>query len=81
MIDISEANDLTHRKYTGGGRKIRDTQRPPVESGEERQPQKKAELRRPVDFRPSVSLFGRQGGSCRRFPFKEMALANMGNGE
>jgi len=34
-----------------------------------------------IDFRPSVSLFGRQGGSCRRFPIKEMALANMGNGE
>jgi len=34
-----------------------------------------------IDFRPSVSLFGRQGGGCRRFPIKEMALANMGNGE
>jgi hypothetical protein len=56
MIDISEPNDLAHRKCTGGGRKIRDTQRPPVGSGEERQPQKKAGLRRPVDFRPSVSL-------------------------
>ena len=22
-----------------------------------------------IDFRPSVSLFGRQGGGCRRFPF------------
>lgn len=51
MIDISEPNDLAHRKCTGGGRKIRDTQRPPVGSGEERQPQKKAELRR-IDFRP-----------------------------
>ena len=27
--------------------------------------------------RPSVSLLGRQGGGCRRFPFKEMALAIM----
>ena len=41
MIDISEPNDLAHRKCTGGGRKIRDTQRPPVGSGEEHQPQKK----------------------------------------
>jgi len=24
---------------------------------------------------------GRQGGGCRRFPFKEMALAIMGNDE
>lgn len=48
MIDISESNDLAHQKCTGGGRKIRDTQRPPLGSGEERQPQKKAELRRPV---------------------------------
>ena len=48
MIDISEPNDLAHRKCTGGGRKIRDTQRPPVGSGEERQPQKKAGLRRPA---------------------------------
>jgi len=34
-----------------------------------------------IDFRPSVLLFGGQGGSCRRFPIREMALANMGNGE
>ena len=34
-----------------------------------------------IDFRPSVSLFGRQGGGCRRLPIKEMALVNMGNGE
>ncbi|MFQ7169931.1 MAG: hypothetical protein ACLRTJ_08090 [Christensenellales bacterium] len=34
-----------------------------------------------IDFRPSASLLGRQGGGCRRFPIKEMALANMGNGE
>jgi len=80
MIDISESNDLAHRKCTGGGRKIRDTQRPPVGSGEEHQPQKKQGCAA-IDFRPSVSLFGRQGGSCRRFPIKEMALANMGNGE
>lgn len=32
-----------------------------------------------IDFRPSVSLFGRQGGSCRRI--WEMALANMRNEE
>ena len=30
-----------------------------------------------IDFRPSVSLLGRQGSVCRRFPFKEMALAIM----
>ena len=30
-----------------------------------------------IDFRPSVSLSGRQGVGCRRFPFKEMALAIM----
>ena len=27
-----------------------------------------------IDFRPSVSLFGRQGGGCRRFPFGKWRL-------
>ena len=27
-----------------------------------------------IDFRPSVSLFGRQGGGCRRLPFRKWRL-------
>jgi len=34
-----------------------------------------------IDFCPSVSLFVKQSGGCRRFPFKEMALAIMKNRE